>query len=226
LKDNERISFFAEIDPSMNLTLEGVFKDMIAGLSQIGKLKHYYRVALVTDKGWMANIARVEGLVFSSIDLRVFAPDERDKAFAWAAETPEPFPVPEEPTQSLHLIHTTSESVFAYQIEGRIREKDVEIAVNAIREAFNDQKKINVLARIRTWKGFDLASILSDDLFKLKYEALSKVDKYAVVGGPPWTRNLLELVNSVITTEIRVFDESAEEAAWEWVGASQVLLPE
>jgi hypothetical protein len=51
LKENDRISFFAEVDESMNLTFEGVFKDMVEGIWQIGKLKHYSRVALVTSRG-------------------------------------------------------------------------------------------------------------------------------------------------------------------------------
>ena len=226
LKKNERISFFGEIDRSMNLTFEGIFKDLVVGLGQFGKLKRYYRAAVVTDKSWLAALARAEGLVFSSIDIRVYTPDERDKAFAWSSEQPEPLPKPEEPSPALHLIQTTSDKVFAYEVDGRIREKDIETAVKAINEAFNGHDKINVLARMKNWKGFDLAAVLSDDLFKMKYRALSKVDKYAVVGAKPWMRNFLELVNPLIGADVRVFDASEEAAAWEWVGARQALLAE
>ncbi|HMO80928.1 MAG TPA: STAS/SEC14 domain-containing protein [Pyrinomonadaceae bacterium] len=225
MKKVPRISMFVEIDPSVNLTFEGLFKDMVAGLGQIGKLNHYFRAAIVTDKGWMATMARVEGLVFTSVDIRVFSSAEREKAFAWAAEPPDRLPEPDEPSPSLHVIQTTSENVFAYQVDGRIREKDIETVVKAVNDAFKDREKVNVLARIRSWKGFDLASVFSDGLFKMKYDAFSKVDKYAIVGGPPWMRNFFELVNSLFPTEVRVFEESEEDAAWEWVGASQALLP-
>lgn len=225
MKEDRRISVFAEMDPSVNLTFEGLFKDMVAGLSQIGRLKRYFRAAIVTDKGWMATMARVEGLVFTSVDIRVFTPAEREKAFAWATEPPEPLPEPDEPSPSLHIIQTTSENVFAYQVDGRIREKDIETVIKAVNNAFKDRERINVLARIRSWKGFDLASVLNDDLAKVKYNAFSKVDKYAVVGGPAWMRNFLELENSIFQTEVRVFEESEEDAAWEWVGAGQALLP-
>jgi hypothetical protein len=66
LKENDRISFFAEIETSVHLTVEGLFKDLVEGIGQIGKLKHYYRAAVVTDKSWLAALVRVEGLVFSS----------------------------------------------------------------------------------------------------------------------------------------------------------------
>src|SRR3954463_12583674 len=101
LKQNDRISFFAEIDGSAALTWEGILKDISEGLKHFGKLSRYYRAAVVTDKGWLGAIARVEGLVFSSIQMRVFDPSERDKAFSWASEAPEPLPKPEEPTPAI-----------------------------------------------------------------------------------------------------------------------------
>lgn len=225
VKENDRVSFFAEVDDSMNLTFEGVFKDMVEGIWQLGKLKHYYRAAAVTDKSWIAGLARVEGLVFSSIDVRVFRSDDRDKAFAWASEAPQPLPKPEDRGPAIHLIQTTNENVFAYEVDGPIREKDIETAVKGLNEAFEGKGKINVLARMRNWAGFDLAAVLSDDLFKTKYKSLSKIDKYAVVGPKPWMRNFLELINSVVAPTIRVFDADEENAAWEWVGAQQALLP-
>ncbi|PYS86205.1 MAG: hypothetical protein DMF62_16615 [Acidobacteria bacterium] len=226
LKENDRISFFAEVDESMNLTFEGVFKDMLEGIWQIGKLKHYSRVALVTSKGWIAAIARVEGIVFSSVDVRVFDPAEHDKAFAWASEKPEPLPKPEDRGPAIHLIQTTNENVFAYEVDGPIGEKDIETAVRGLNDAFEGKEKINVLGRLKNWAGFDLVAVLSDQLFKTKYKSLSKVEKYAVVGAKPWMRNFLELINPAIGPTIRVFDTDEENAAWEWVGARQALLPE
>src|SRR5688500_3781313 len=64
---DDRVSFFVEVEPSMKLTFEGIVKDLVEGVSQWGKLKHYYRAALVTDKGWLGALARVEGLMFASI---------------------------------------------------------------------------------------------------------------------------------------------------------------
>ena len=223
LKENERISFFAEVEDSANLTLEGLAKDIVEGIGQICKLSRYYRAAVVTDKSWIASVARAEGVLFCLIDVRVFSLKEKDKAFAWSSEEPRP---PEQPSPSIHLIQTTKNTVFAYEVDGPVREKDVKTAVRGLNEAFEGHKKINVLARMKNWAGFELASIFSDELFKMKYTALSKVDKYAVVGPKPWMRNFLELINPLLSTKIRVFDISEEAAAWEWVGAQQALLSE
>lgn len=226
LDSNERISFFAEIEPSMGLTLKGLYKDLSEGLKHFGSLSKYYRAAVVTDKGWLGAMARVEGLVFSSIDVRVFSPAERDKAFAWASEAPEPLPKPVEPERTVHFLQTTSENVFAYEVNGRLREKDIKAAVAEMKPYLERDGKFNVLARIKDLGGFDLMALFDDDLIKMKYSALGKVEKYAVVGGKPWLRNLVELMAPLFATQVRVFDPDEEAAAWEWVGAQQALLPE
>lgn len=224
LKDNERISFFAEIDDSMAFTFEGLVKDLTEAIGQFGKLSRYYRAAIVTNKGWLGALARVEGLVFSSIDVRVFRPEERDKAFAWASEEPEPLPKPEEPAPSLHVLHTSSENVFAYEVNGRIREKDMKAAIAAFSPYLERKDKVNVLGRLKNFSGFDLLGVLDDDLIKMKFKSSKKVGKYAIVGASSWMRNFLELVSPLVGAEIKTFDEADEAEAWDWVGAQQSLL--
>ena len=226
LKQNDRVSFFVEVDPSMELTFEGLVKDVVEGVCQWQKLSKYYRVALVTEKGWMAALARAEGIVFSSVDIRVFGHADRDKAFAWASETPEPVESPAQPGPSIHFLQTTSENVFAYELDGRLRERDIKAAVQELKPYFERQGKFNVLARMKNFSGFDLFALLDDDYIRLKLKAHSKVDKYALIGAKPWMRNLMELVSPVVRTEIRTFEASEEDAAWEWIGARQALLPE
>jgi len=221
LKENERISFFAEIEGPISITLEGLAKDVVEALGQITKISRYYRAAVVTNQSWIAAITRAEGVLFCTIDMRVFGLDENAKALAWASEKPKPL---KEPKPSIHLIQTTKKTVFAYEVDGPIRETDVKTAVRGLNEAFEGHKKINVLARMKNWAGFELLSVLSDELFRVKYASLSKVDKYAVVGPRPWMRNFLELLNPLFSTKIRVFDANDEAEAWEWVGAQQALL--
>ena len=226
LKDNERISFFAEIEDSAAITWEGAQKDLKEGIGQLGKLSRYYRAAVVTNKGWLGALARAEGLVFSSIDVRVFKLEEREKALAWASETPAPLPKLEELPPSVHFLQTTSEKVFAYEVNGRVREKDIEALASQLKPFFERDGKINILARMKNYKGFDLMAALNDDLVWLKFKAFSKVDRYAVVGASNWMRNFLELVSPLFGMKVRVFEASEEQAAWEWVGAEQALLAE
>lgn len=224
LKENDRISFYAEIEESMSLTFEGLFKDLFEGLGQFGKLKHYYRAALVTEKGWVATIARIEGLVFSSIDVKIFPFSEKAKALAWASEAAPPISAPESPKQAIHFLKTSSDNVFAYEVNGRITQQDITAATREMKDAFDRPDKINVLLHIKDWQGFDLSAVVDDDLAKMKYKAISKVDRYAVIGAPAWMRNLLELIDPLFSVNIKIFEPGEEEAAWDWVGANQALL--
>src|SRR5678815_4855847 len=81
---------------------------------------------------------------FSSVDIRVFSHDERSKDFAWASETPEPIPTPVDPGASIHFLQTTNENVFAYEIDGRLRERDIKSAVEAVKPFLDRSGKFNV----------------------------------------------------------------------------------
>lgn len=226
LAKHERISFFGEVDESVSLTVEGLLKDLWEGLGQLGKLSRYYRAAVVTNKGWIGTMARVEGILFSSIQVRVFAPEDREKAMNWASEKPEPLPAMEEPSRSLHFIQTTSSNVFAYEIDGRLREKDIKEAVKEFTTYLEREGNVDVLARLTNFSGFDLAAVFDDELVKMKYRSLSKVSKYAVVGAPTWMQNLMELIAPLLSTKVRFFDREDEADAWDWIGARQALLAE
>lgn len=224
LDANERVSMFVHVDGSLGFTVEGFLKDLWNSLGELGRIGKFYRAAVVTDKGWIATLARVEGIVFSSMQVRVFETKERDKAFAWASEEPEPLPKPEDAPPAIHFLQTTSENVFAYEIDGRLREKDIKSAVEAMKPFLDREGKFNVLARMKNFSGFDLLSLLDDDLAKVKYKSLSKVEKYAIIGASAWMRNFIELLSGLLSVEIRFFDNEEEHAAWEWVGAEQALL--
>ena len=75
----------------MEFTLDSLIKDVTNGLGQLGNLSRYHRAALVTDRN-ACSIGQVEGLIFAWMEIRVFPRSERDSAFAWASEAPEPLP--------------------------------------------------------------------------------------------------------------------------------------
>ena len=219
LKSHDRVSFFGEIDDSFEMTLDGFIKDVTNGLGQLGTLNRYYRAAVVTDKKWLATLARVEGLVFAWMQIRVFPKSEREEAFEWATQEPPPKPEPVPPPPAINFIPTNRPDVIAYEVNGRINEKDIDEAVKVMDEAYQKDGKIRVLGRLADMKGFDIRAIARGDLFSMKSTALKKVERYAIVGAPTWLRNFLELIRPMFSTEIRVFDVSNEGDAWEWVEA-------
>ena len=220
LKERERISVYAEMELSARYTLEGILRDISYGIGKLGELGRFYRAAVVTDKRWVATAARIEGMVFSQIEIRVFESTEREAAMEWAAASPPEKAKPESPTPSIEIIETTNPKVKAFQIDGRIRSQDIDRAIEALKASFEGGEKINVLGRFKRYNGFDLGAVAREDLLRLKYNALKNVDKYAIVGAPEWLRNLIELVDSMIGVDLKCFDSSEETEAWQWVGAA------
>jgi hypothetical protein len=226
LKDKERINIFTEVDGAITFTLEGLWKDLVNSVSNFGLRKKIFRLAVVSGSEIYAFLLRIEGLVFSSIEMRVFSPEQREEAFAWASKEPEPLPRPEPPRRAIHFLQTTNPNVFAYEVNGRVIEKDIEETVRELKSFFERTEKANILLRMKNFSGFDLSAFLNDDLYRVKFQALSKVERYAVIGAPTWMRNFLEIIDPAFKLKIRVFDVEDENAAWEWVGASQALLAE
>lgn len=224
LKDQERINLFTEIEGSISLTLEGLWKDLVNSVSNFGVHRKIARAAVVSNSEVYSFLFRVEGLVFSSIEMRVFSPEQRDEAYSWASKEPEPLPKPEPPTRAIHFLQTTNPNVFAYEVNGRVTDADILETVRELKTIFERSENANILARMKNFGGFELGALLNDDLYRVKFQALSKVEKYAVVGAPAWMRNFLELIDPAFKMKVRVFDIEQENEAWEWVGASQALL--
>ncbi|MEP6850162.1 MAG: STAS/SEC14 domain-containing protein, partial [Acidobacteriota bacterium] len=90
LKDQERVNIFTEVDGSITLTLEGLWKDLVNSVNNFGIRRKINRLGIVTSSEFYSFLFRVEGFVFSSIEMRVFSPEQRVEAFAWSSAVPEP----------------------------------------------------------------------------------------------------------------------------------------
>lgn len=220
LKERERISVYAEMELSARYTLDGILRDISYGIGKLGELDRFYRAAVVTDKRWVATAARIEGMVFSQIEIRVFDSTQREAAMKWASASAPEKAKPQEPSPSIEIIETTNPNVKAFQVDGRIRSQDVDRAIETLKASFESGEKVNVLCRFKRYNGFDLGAVFREDLLRLKYNALKNVDKYAIVGAPEWLRNMIELVDPMFGVELKCYDASEEPDAWQWIGAA------
>ncbi|MDN3521167.1 STAS/SEC14 domain-containing protein [Halomonas ramblicola] len=85
---HQRVSMVAELDDLRWMTLTALIRDIGYGLTQLGDLEHYYRVAVITDKEWIKHIAHLEERLFRTLEIRTFPRRERDAAMAWVGELP------------------------------------------------------------------------------------------------------------------------------------------
>ena len=80
LEDHEKVRVYAEVSSFDGISFQALWEDLKLGFGNLSKFSHK---AVVSDKKWMANMARFADKLFGSIELRHFTPDERDAAIEW-----------------------------------------------------------------------------------------------------------------------------------------------
>ena len=90
LDEAERIGLYIEIVDLGGFTLEALVKDIGMGLKQIGKLKRFPRVAVVTDTEWIRTVAGIESKLLPGVEVRAFPTEEDGAAVAWLTAHAQP----------------------------------------------------------------------------------------------------------------------------------------
>jgi SpoIIAA-like len=80
LKQGEKLRIYAEVNNWSGMSLGAFIKDLRFSLQH---LKDFDKEAIVSDRKWLENLAAVTNTLFSSIEVKHFLPDEKDKALEW-----------------------------------------------------------------------------------------------------------------------------------------------
>lgn len=215
-----RISFYLEIADFGGITKEALIKDVQYELGMLKHLDRIYRLALVTEEEWIAALVRLAGWMVPQVEIRLFKPQEKEVAMAWASEVPPPAPATAPAQQpGVRMIATTDPKVLAFEVDGHMTAKDIQPLAETLQAAFDKHNKIRLLNRIKKFDGFDWSLVRQEATFRMKLSALRHVERYAVVGGPEWVEGLVKLFDPLFTLEMRHFAAGDETEAWAWIGA-------
>ncbi len=80
LKQGEKLRIYAEVNSWSGMSLGAFVKDLRFSLQH---LKDFDKEAIVSDRKWLESLAAVTNTLFSSIEVKHFLPDEKDKALEW-----------------------------------------------------------------------------------------------------------------------------------------------
>ncbi|WP_457091539.1 STAS/SEC14 domain-containing protein [Microvirga sp. P5_D2] len=219
LAGQERIAIYAEI--SMSGMTPGAFaRDLGYGLRHLRELRRFARMAVVTEQEWVRRIVQVQGRILPQIEIRTFAPGERDAALAWVAQpitTDEPEVAQAPP--SVHLIETTRPDLIAFEVNGRIQRDDMHVLVGAFEQALATNERLRVLVRVVNFDGITLEALREEGLASVKMRGWRQVERYALVGGPAWMATATGWTATLTRIQTQRFEAAREDEAWRWLEA-------
>ncbi|MEL6646175.1 MAG: STAS/SEC14 domain-containing protein [Pseudomonadota bacterium] len=115
-------------------------------------------------------------------------------------------------------VPTTSPNVYAFRIDGHVDSDTMSALAKYMNDVFDSKDEISILFDLSGFEGADTGSILDGDVLKSRVQALSKVDKYAVIGAPEHAELMINAMNKIVPVDAQTFDKFESGAAWSFVG--------
>ena len=142
----------------------------------------------------------------------LFRSDEAEAARAWVMEE-----VDEPHRGAFRPIDSGSDKIAAFQLSGRLDRKESERGVAMVRAALEDPECSNLMIVIKNWHGFDPDAAISREVMAGKLELIKNLDRYAIVGGPGWIRNLASTFSVLLKPDIKSFEIEDLDDAVDWL---------
>lgn len=180
-------------------------------------LKYIYaldRIAIISDEEWIRTAARLESALLPGVVYQVYDDDEADAALAWVLEE-----VDQPHTGAFHPLDIGKPGIAAFELSGRLDREESERGVAMVRAALEDPDCSRLMIVIRNWHGFDADASISREVMAGKLELIKKLDRYAIVGGPSWIRNLSGVFGALLRPDIKGFDLDEMDEAIAWLEA-------
>ncbi|MGK7934580.1 MAG: STAS/SEC14 domain-containing protein [Xenococcaceae cyanobacterium] len=80
LKQQEKLRIYAEVNNWSGISLEAFIKDLKFSLKHV---RDFEKEAIVSDRQWLKSLAALGNTLFSSIEVKHFTFEDRDKALEW-----------------------------------------------------------------------------------------------------------------------------------------------
>ena len=210
----EKINMFIEVESFTGIELKELPGYVASAAPFLTKLDRLGRVAIVSDAAWLRSLTRFESALLPHVHYETFVSAEREQALAWV-EGRSPLPH----GAAMTIIETNLPNVVGFGIDGRPAALELKVIADHFEELLRRNRTLRVLARLKLLDGAAIGGILDREILDVKRQSLSKVERFAIVGGPDWLRAWMSLVDLVFKIEIRHFALSDETSAWVWLGA-------
>jgi len=171
------------------------------------------RIAVISDEDWIRSAARLESALLPGVAYAVYDEDQAGTARAWVLGQQD------RPYAGAMRERAMAGDVAVFEILGRLDRAESELMVEQVRARLADPACSRLMVVIRKWHGFDADALASTKVVQGKLDLIDRVERYALVGGPAWLRQLAGTMGALIKPEVRTFALEEEEAALAWLRA-------
>lgn len=199
-----------------DMTGDAIIEDAKRELALLPRLRRIPRVAVISDKQFVAAFVRWTDPLIPTTDMRVFTSSDADAARAWVAQAPK-LAEKLKRRDGLREIPTDQADVVAFEIDGPFDGEALDPIIARIDGLVDRGTSFDMLARVRRFEGFDPRLLTRSGLFSMKVNAIRHLDRYAIVTDATWLRTLARAVAEVMPMEVRVFKLEQEPDAWAWL---------
>ena len=217
-----QLGLVVDISGLSDISAEGMESGIKADMDFYSHIDRFSRVAFVSDKEWpRAMVGMLAGLM-ALPQMKVFGASKLDAALQWAALPADATGIAEtKPT--INVIRTDNPDVMGFEIDGRISDEAASGLIAQMKDFLAREGKLRMLVRIKHLGGFDPAVIMHSGFVSMKFAAIGKLERYAIVGAPGWMAKAVSAMNPLLgSLDMRNFARGEEVQAWDWLGAKPV----
>ncbi|MBB3698292.1 STAS/SEC14 domain-containing protein [Flammeovirga yaeyamensis] len=174
--------------------------------------KKIERYAIVDDYSWLKHLSGFADFMVSSIPIKSFTLQDRDKALEWLLKQNEIL------DPGVFKIETDHNDKFlAYRLKGKIASQEFSMINNDFFRLSADKMQINLYLEFEDFKGYSNIAAVKDDL-KTGLKYYGKIKKVAIVGKDNVWADVLTRISDIFTPGVNMeyfnYNDSSRAKTW------------
>ena len=113
------------------------------------------------------------------------------------------------------VLDRTEGDTVGFRVRGTLRKEDYDDMTALLEERIDRYGEVRILFEMRDFHGWKPGALWEDVKFDVTHNR--KMTRAAMVGDAPWEEALTKLAKPFAHADVRYFDESEREAAWQWL---------
>ena len=119
-------------------------------------------------------------------------------------------------------IENLSDTVLKAVMPQKLTASDVEQLASRLDGLISERGRISVMFDLRNFAGWENLEALGAHMDQLKFiqGRTQHIDRIAVIAGHPWEQQFLQMLRTILPTQVQSFGSNEEAVAAQWLGVA------